>query len=451
MTRVRFVIRQSDIPTLIGSSGSVVKKLEQETNTKIGIDRETGTNATEWNNRLRSVEVKGEKEDLVKALVEITTTITPTSDDPFLQIQLLLEDEQISHTGFIVKKPRDEQMNKKVESLNNKLSARCKVVPVGQIGGTGIEVLSISQDEFEEALTKVVDLLVSEDSQVNNTVDLRELSKKTVEEQLQEITTKATIAFLIPFTKTSLLIGAKGATIKAIQKDHDVKLEVEGQNSSYTSIGRTVLICGSIKNIGECLAAITEILFKEESDDAKVAILLPPGVASFIIGKGGEAIKRVQKQTGCTFDIEKVDRTSTGGLEFCRISGRKDKITLGIQGIVARVSMQLDILGLTAEAAYPRGLDFSWLGSDGNKSMGSLWAGKSGASGSSGQGWVTSGVREGKAYATEMRPINSNGWSTTLTSMSAAPTLVRSSAAVGWGATKSWMSKSMGRSRTPWS
>jgi len=468
MPHLRFVIRQSDIPTLIGSSGSVVKKLEKETNTKIGIDRETGTSGKDWNSRLRSVEVKGNKEDLVKALIEITTTITPPNDEPFLQIQLLLEDEQFTPTRFI-KRPKDGRMNKKVESLNEKVSARCKVVPVGQIGGTGIEVLSSSPDAFEEALTKVVDLLLVEGSQGKDATDresIMKLSKKTIEEQLEEITSKATIAFLIPAEKTSVLIGPKGVTVKKMQKDHDVKLQVESQNSSYTNIGRTVLIHGSIKNIGECIAAITEKIFKGEGDDARVAILLPPRVASFIIGKGGEAIKRVEKQSECVLDIEGANvRTGAGGLEYCRITGNKETIIIGVQGVVARISMQLDILGLTAEAAYPPGLDFKWLPSEAKKSEGPWYFDKPGAFGSSkGAGWVTSGVRDGKAYSTEIRPspgLASNGWSTTLTPMSAASPPVRSSTSLffkgvstrggGWGASKPWRETITGRSRTPWS
>jgi len=474
MPQVRFAIWQRDIPTMIGSSGSMVKKLEKETNTKINIDRESGTNNPDWSSRMRSVEVKGTKKDLVKALIEITTTITPENDAPFLQIQLLLEDELVTPTGFLMKRPKDGQLNKKVDRLNGEVSARCKVISVAQLGRTGIEVLSLSEEEFEEALLKVVDVLLNEESQgqdVSDRQSIIKISKKSIDEQMEEITKETTIAFLIPLNKTSSLIGPKGVTINKMQKDHDVKLQVESQHSAYTSLGRTVLIHGSIMNIGECMAAITAQIFKDESEEARVVILLPPGVAKFIIGRSGEAIKRVEKESECTLDIEGANGRTGGGLEYCRITGNMETIIKGVQGVVARVSMHLDMNGLTSEEAYPKGLDFSWLPSTGKKS-GPWYSDKSGGFGSAGSsGWRTSGVRDGKVFPSQSREgsglgirqgssLASTGWSTSVIPSSGTSPSVgsgtrnvfagASTSGGGWGAANLWRDNKRGSRRTPW-
>jgi len=191
------------------------------------------------------------------------------------------------------------------------------------------------------------------------------LVKQSIDEQVKSITSKEAIAFLVPYDKTSTLIGPKGATIKELEKIHDVQLVVEKPESSYCTIGHTALIRGTIEKMGECLADITARIFKSESIQPRVIILLPPGVPRYLIGHSGETIKRVEKESGCKLEIERAETRRNGeiagrqyDIEYCQITGSEDTIARGVQGVAARILIQLDIQGQSSEATIPAAADF---------------------------------------------------------------------------------------------
>jgi len=295
-----------------------------------------------------------------------------------------------------------------VDTLNGKVKARCKVTSFGPSNVRVIEILGASKEQFEEALNKVIGILEDEELVERSHVDrqmMQKLSKKPINEQIQEITSVETFAFLIPFKKTSSVIGPKGVTIKKLQKDHEVKLMVEKQDSSYTNLGRIVLVQGTIEKIGECFAAISAKIF--DGKDCTVVILLPSGFSRFVVGACGVTVKRIEKYSGCKLNLEHAER-----VEYCQISGKLDKVAKGVQGVMARVAIQQRVLGVTSEAAISKDIQFGGPGFVANDDKRASW--KSSLCGAGSQ-WRSSNVQGDRLYLmSSSKPIEAGyrgpGW-----------------------------------------
>jgi len=124
MVHLNFVIRQSDVSILIGSSGSNIKQLEQDTSTTIKVQRDEGILERDLS-KLRRVKIKGTKKNIVEALVEATKTITPETDAPFLQLHVMLGEENTNVDSLTL--GQKESLGK-IDFLNAESSARLKVV-----------------------------------------------------------------------------------------------------------------------------------------------------------------------------------------------------------------------------------------------------------------------------------------------------------------------------------
>jgi len=369
MIRLNFAIRQSDIPLLIGNNGSNIRPLEKETNTRIGVRRDDG-NLQQNFSRLQRVGIKGKKEDIAKALLEVTNTITSENDAPFLQLNVL-PGEDISGKDF------DRQsdfyrvkadLGKKLDSINADLNARCQIACLGPTGILGIEILSSVEEEFEEAVIKVVDFFEAEGilkPAAEKRQTMARLGGQSIDEQVKNITSKEAITFLVPYDKTLALIGRKGSTIKDLEKKHHVILAVESTDSKWCVVGRTVLVRGAIKNIGECLADLTAKIFEGEDIAPRVIILLPDGIPKYLIGHNGETIKQIEKDSGCSILVRSGEIRINGeiagrehNIKYCQISGNWDTIAKGVQGVAARILIKLDNQGLTSETNIPLGAKF---------------------------------------------------------------------------------------------
>jgi len=374
MTELYLVVRQPDVSKVIGKGGVNIKGLEKETNTKINLQDDSGMLERDFT-KLRNFRVHGKQEDLVKGLVKIVAgTLTQEYDSPFLQMFLLPDREsQFSGRQDLM---GDSEFAKELAKLNEEMSARIKVVNLGSIGVFGIEILSTTEDEMEEALDKVIELLklegvIENTDKVGDRQEMVKLIKSTIDEQVDAFTSTEITAFLIPEDKTSLLIGPKGASIKELEDMHNVKLKVEKPGSPYFLTGRTVLVRGEVQNIGECLAAVSDKIFEKDDLEPRVVCLLPPGISKYLIGRCGENIKRMEKETGCNLKVERANirygaLTGDNEWQYCQIKGTRDTIVKGILGVVARILIQLSFDGETSDATVPPLCEFGGFGNFGH-------------------------------------------------------------------------------------
>jgi len=205
MPQLHIIVRQKNVSNLIGSGGVNVKALEKETNTKINIQKDSGMLERDFS-KLRNVRIIGEKDDLVKGVVKIVCgTLTDEFSSPILQLMLLpggeteysLRQGLMGHNGLM----------KDILKVNEETSARIGVISLGPTGVFGIEILSSSEDALQRALEKVIELYEKEGviegtlREGHNRQDILTLLKGSIDEQLEVLKSKETIAFLIPEEK----------------------------------------------------------------------------------------------------------------------------------------------------------------------------------------------------------------------------------------------------------
>jgi len=352
----------------------MIKKLENETNTKIVLQKDTGMLERDFS-KLRSVLILGEKEEIIKGLVKIVANnLTPDYDSPYLQVFLIPGGETESSSQ--IPRGRFAQISK----LNGETVARLKVVNLGPSGIYGIEVFSASQEEMEEAVEKYMEFFqpdgVFEESgnDGHNHQQLIDVLKSgSIEEQAELIKKRKIISFLIPEEKTGLLVGPKGSTIKELEVSNDVKLVVEKKEAPYFESGRVVLVLGEVQKICECLAAVTDKIFDRDNMDPRVVCLLPAGVPKYLIGYSGETIKRMEVESGCRLKVEHVNTRRNGQMgdqdseQYCQIKGTREKIVRGILAVVSRILLQLVLQGQTSDDGIPLYANFGNFGSFGRR------------------------------------------------------------------------------------
>jgi len=374
MPEINLIVTQPDVSIVIGNKGVQIKALEQETNTKIHLQNDTSMLSRDFL-KLRNFRIIGERGDLVKGVVKIvTSTLTKEHDSPFLQCFLLPGGEN----DFTLREGSVEhnELKKELAALNEVTRSRIKPIELSSTGIFGIEILSISEEDMEEAVDKVMDLYQSQgvmQTPLRETVDrdeLLRLAKASIDEQMEFLKEKEIIAFLIPEEKTSFLIGPKGASIKELEAAFDVKLVVERPQAPFFETGRAVICRGEVNNICECLAAAMDKLFEKDNIEPRVVCLLPSGVAKYLIGHAGENIKRMEQESGCSLKIQPAQLRNSfpmagAEMKYCQIMGPRENIVKGIQGVVARVFLQLFLRGQSSHAAIPEHSDFGVFGNFG--------------------------------------------------------------------------------------
>lgn len=374
MPQLNFVVTQPDVSIVIGNKGVQVKALEDETNTKIHLQNDTRMLSRDFS-KLRNFRIIGEKEDIVKGLIKISAdTIAKEHDSPFLQCLLLPGGE----TKFPLQQGSTdhEEFKQELAKLNEATLSRIKPVSLGPNEMLGIEILSITEKDMEEALGKVMELYEAEgvmqetEADTTSRKEMFRLVKASIDEQMEFLKSKEIIAFLIPEEKTSFLIGPKGATIKDLEAEHDVKLVVEKPQAPFFATGRAVIVRGDVPNICECLAAAMDKIFERDNIEPRVVCLIPPGVPRYLIGHAGESIRRIENESGCSLTIQPAQ--IRGGfpmdgreIKYCQIKGPRENIIKGIQGVVARVILQLYLQGQTSAEAIPEHSDFGVFGNFG--------------------------------------------------------------------------------------
>jgi len=374
MPQLNFIVTQPDVSIVIGNKGVQVKALEEETNTKIHLQNDTRMLSRDFS-KLRNFRIIGDKKDIVKGLIKILSeTLAKEHDSPFLQCLLLPGGE----TQFSLQQGSTDynKFTQEIAKLNETTSSRIRPISLGPNEMLGIEVLSISEKDMEEALGMIMELYESAgvmretEADTTSRKEMFRLVKASIDEQMEFLKSKEIIAFLIPEEKTSFLIGPRGATIKELESAHDVKLVVEKPQAPFFATGRAVIVRGEVPNICECLAAAMDKIFEKDNIEPRVVCLIPPGVPRYLIGHAGESIRRIENESGCSLTIQPAQLRSGFPMDgqeikYCQIKGPRENIIKGIQGVVARVILQLFLQGQTSADAIPEHSDFGVFGNFG--------------------------------------------------------------------------------------
>jgi len=119
------------------------------------------------------------------------------------------------------------------------------------------------------------------------------------------------VTIAIPVEKIGLIIGRSGSTIRNIQDTSGAKLQLD----SFGEPTRLLRISGSVQSVDAAKAKVQGLL-NQPTYGAKIppkTIQIPSEFVGFVIGKGGETIKRISQETGCRLQIENEEQAREAG------------------------------------------------------------------------------------------------------------------------------------------
>jgi len=119
------------------------------------------------------------------------------------------------------------------------------------------------------------------------------------------------VTIAIPVEKIGLIIGRSGSTIRNIQDTSGAKLQLD----SFGEPTRLLRISGSVQSVDAAKAKVQGLL-NQPTYGAKIppkTIQIPSEFVGFVIGKGGETIKRISQETGCRLQVENEEKAREAG------------------------------------------------------------------------------------------------------------------------------------------
>jgi len=109
----------------------------------------------------------------------------------------------------------------------------------------------------------------------------------------------------IPVEKVGLVIGRSGSTIREIQDTSGTRLQLD----SFGEPTRQLRIIGSRENVEAAKNRLQALISQPTLGGYQAfrptkTMQIPSECVGFVIGKGGETIKRISQETGCRLQVE---------------------------------------------------------------------------------------------------------------------------------------------------
>ena len=129
--------------------------------------------------------------------------------------------------------------------------------------------------------------------------------------------------------RVTIVIGKAGATIKRIQEASKASLAVGRANNN-------MVVTGSVAAVGAAVRMVNQLLADSDCT-ASVDLSADRGLPGAVLGKSGETIKRIQKESGARLDIK---RQEGGSVIFCSISGTRTQVGAAQRAVMAIVAAE---------------------------------------------------------------------------------------------------------------
>jgi len=336
---------------LIGSGGKIIRLLQSTTNTFIDVEKQAIV-------PIKRVQVRGDWRSVCKGISLIGQKLAPLwgpmEAELEYKIGILLPDPHLP--GFLI-----GTKGATISKIEADTECSLKMVR-NPVGPQQINIKANSVEAFNSGIFAVVKkrmeflfkdfddpLATGIANSRNQREEIMEISKKTTEEQikeLSEIEESTSIHFLVPFHSVTFLIGSKGSVINKIQSDSNTKINVE-RGAPFSEYGRTVriegkvdLVCSAIK---ECIKQVNnhksewsretdKPWLEEETPKVITGVLVPPGLGRWLIGKAGASVQKLEADSGARLRVKRLEPC-----EVAEISGTWDQVNSALDMVVCRL------------------------------------------------------------------------------------------------------------------
>lgn len=122
------------------------------------------------------------------------------------------------------------------------------------------------------------------------------------------------------------VIGRQGSRIKELEKQTNTKIRFREAKD-----GKVAMITGEKDNVERAKEAI-EMIIKDKSEKKQtktIDVLVPNFAVGRLIGKQGQNISAIQKESGARITVD-TTRRGSGPTRLCTISGTSDQVSRGV-------------------------------------------------------------------------------------------------------------------------
>ncbi|CAE8585175.1 unnamed protein product [Polarella glacialis] len=340
------------VGTLIGRGGEVVKQLSQESGARIEISKTAGETAATSGER--TVHISGTQDciDKAKKLIEETIdkakekTGGATPNACTLKVPHELIGMLIGRGGETIKELKKES-GARID-INKEPAEDNSTDRMVHISGPP-ECVEYAKKMIEEMLGKSRERLG-----IKEEIDDKDEGKPAV---VDVATRPSQMLVLVPNELIGMLIGKGGETIRNISKDCGVRIEIVKDEASDRADERAVNISGPPDCLDKAKRLIDDTLNRSrekrsggDRDDSRPlprsggdrddSRPLPAGarvikvedvLIGVLIGRGGETISKLQRDTGARIEISKDDRDSSE--RSVTISGPPEAVKKAVIGV----------------------------------------------------------------------------------------------------------------------
>ena len=159
-------------------------------------------------------------------------------------------------------------------------------------------------------------------------------SGKAAVDEIVDQARKECIFTDIPESAMAAFIGKGGSGIKKFSSDNHVKMERINKLHSGT-----IKITGKEENVATARDAVVAWVMEWEASNEGISVDIDERIIPVVIGKGGETIRRIQKETGCKLDIDR-QHSSITAREGGSDNARKEAIAK-VQTIIDEEMIQI--------------------------------------------------------------------------------------------------------------
>uniref|UniRef100_A0A7S4SM47 RRM domain-containing protein n=1 Tax=Alexandrium monilatum TaxID=311494 RepID=A0A7S4SM47_9DINO len=344
---VTMTVQQELVGMLIGKGGETVKQLSKDSGARIEISK-TGNDGP---NGERTVYLSGSNECIDKAKQMIEDTLSKARERTGVN----------NPNAFIMKVPHElvgmliGKGGETIKELKKESGARIDISKEPTESSSNDRLVHISgPPECVEFAKKMVEEMLGR-ARERHGLRRPDEDEKERERSPDRRPTQTTIQ--VPHELIGMLIGKGGETIKTISKDSGARIEIAKDENAEREEKRSVYLCGPPDSLEKAKAMIEETLGRSrerqhEDRDTRVhhhsgsgpkVIHVAPELVGMLIGKGGETIKQVSRDTGARIEISKDDRDNCD--RTVTISGSPDAIDRArdaIDDVLDRARERLD-------------------------------------------------------------------------------------------------------------
>jgi far upstream element-binding protein len=140
----------------------------------------------------------------------------------------------------------------------------------------------------------------------------------------------------VPRSAVGLIIGRGGEMIKRIASESGAHVQFE-QDDGSNPLESVAILNGFESQVARAASIIYDLIYPSDAEAQKVSItmLVPIAKTGLVIGKGGEVIKKINRETGARVDLSR-DSPIDGVNNLFVIKGDPHQIELAKQAIFAQ-------------------------------------------------------------------------------------------------------------------